>query len=90
MVQKVSRSRIAGWAFNEDSGKKAVTISIVINGVDIKDVVSNQYRYGLKKLVGSSYHGFNVKLASKWLVKGENVIRIRIGNHETWSGKIYR
>jgi hypothetical protein len=87
-VEVLSLRRIKGWAFNSDSGSKPVVVKIFINDVIVKISVARSYRGDLRSSLGSSYHGFNMKLNPKWFVVGENRVSVKVGDNVIWSGKI--
>jgi subtilisin family serine protease len=89
-VEILSLKRIKGWAFSENRGNKSVVVSVVINDVVVKSGTANGYRGDLRKVLGSSYHGFNMKLAPRWFKSGENSVRVVVDGNSIWSGKVYK
>jgi hypothetical protein len=52
-------TRIAGWAQNTVSGKRAVHVVILLDGAVLAEVVANQWRKDLQDAdIGDGHHGF--------------------------------
>ena len=75
-VQSANLSRVTGWAFSERAGAAPIQIHVIINGQTIGEYVAKLYRPGLRRPLGSAYHGFNVALRRAMFQSGWNELRV--------------
>lgn len=88
-VETLTLKSLKGWAFDSSKPNGKVLLKVYVNDVLVfKNVVAGIYRHDLKHKLGSSYHGFSVKLNSRWFHSGENKVSIKVGNYEAYSNHI--
>ncbi|NBU33405.1 hypothetical protein EBS40_02115 [bacterium] len=90
-VETLNLKSLKGWAFDGSKPTSRVLLKVYVNDtLVLRNVSASIYRADLKSKLGSGYHGFNIKMNSRWLHNGFNKVSIKIGNHEAYSNTIYK
>jgi hypothetical protein len=63
-ISAVSRTEVSGWVVDQDTPSRAVTVTILVDGVSVGTMVANAWRPGLIQTYGSASHGFKFGLPS--------------------------
>ncbi len=77
-VDKVTRERITGWAWDPSNAETPAALQILDNGVPIARVLANLHRADLEKAgIGNGRHGFDIIFPGALSPLARHVVQIR-------------
>jgi len=80
-VSKVTKYRVNGWAFRENS-EVAPTLRLVVNGKNLQTCKADIFREPLQKVHPTGACGFSFVLKKRQALSDEDVVQVFCGKHE--------
>lgn len=80
-VNKITKYRVNGWAFRENSEVKP-TLRLVVNGKNLQTCKADIFREPLTKVHPTGACGFSFVLKKKQALSDEDVVQVFCGKHE--------
>ena len=80
-VSKVTKYRVHGWAFRENSEVEP-TLRLVVNGKNLQTCKADIFREPLKKIHPTGACGFNFRLKKHQALTDQDTVQVFCGKHE--------